>query len=304
MAHTHHHSHEPASYGRAFVIGITLNMAFVLCELVLGVRSGSLALIADAGHNFSDVLALVLAWGATLLARRPASGRFTYGMRRSSILVALVNALLLYATLGGITWEALGRFREPAAVDGGVVVVVAAIGIAINSLTAWLFASGRHADVNVRAAFLHLVADAAISFGVVVAGALVIWTGWAWLDPFVSLVLVGVIALGSWGLLEEAVRLALDAAPEQVDVPRVRGYLSALPAVLDVHDLHIWALSTREVALTAHLVARPDVDPQRLLVQASTELHDSYGIEHATLQIETSEGARGCAQARCCDDAR
>ncbi len=296
MAH-HEHHHAPRSFGRAFVVGIIFNALFVGLEATFGLLSGSLALLADAGHNASDVLSLFVAWGATLLARRPPSGRYTYGFLRSPILASLFNALLLLVAMGGIVWEAVGRIGQPAELSGGTVFWVAAVGLVVNTGTALLFASGKD-DLNIRGAYLHLLADAGVTLGVMVAGLLILFTGVAWLDPALSLAIAGVVLWSTWGLMRGALEFSLDAAPETIDLEGVRRYLSALPGVRSVHDLHVWPLSTTQTALTAHLVIPQGVsEPDRLLRQACTELHDRYGIEHATLQLETGDHAHPCTLA-------
>jgi cobalt-zinc-cadmium efflux system protein len=290
----HDHAHELTNYGRAFAIGVVLNLGFVLVEFFYGRLSNSLALVADAGHNLSDVLGLLLAWGASVLARRQPSQRRTYGFRRSTILAALINAAVLLMAIGAIAWEALRRFSDPQPVTGTTVIVVAAIGIAINTVTALLFMSGQKDDLNLRGAFLHMAADAGVSFGVVLAGIAILLTGWVWLDPIVSLIVAGVILVATWGLLRDSVNLALDAVPEHIDTADVQTYLVSLPAVVDVHDLHIWAMSTTESALTAHLVIPYGNDGDALLTQVTQTLHDRFGIEHATLQLETTDLAHRC----------
>lgn len=290
----HGHSHAPADFGRVFAIGVFLNVAFVVVEAGFGYRAHSLALVADAGHNLSDVFGLLLAWGASVLARRAPTTKHTYGLRRSSILAALLNAVLLLVAIGGIAWEAIRRFSEPAPVVGTTVIYVALVGIAINTATALLFLSGRKDDLNIRGAFLHMAADAGVSLGVVLAGFAMLATGLTWIDPVVSLVIVAVICVGTWGLLRDSVNLALDAVPEGIEVEAVKSYLTALPNVSEVHDLHIWAMSTTETALTAHLVIPNGGGGDALLARACTELHDRFGIEHATLQIETGDEAHPC----------
>ncbi|HYE57369.1 MAG TPA: cation diffusion facilitator family transporter, partial [Rhodothermales bacterium] len=267
-------------------LGVGLNVAFVVAEVVVGLRAGSLALLSDAGHNLSDVLGLLLAWGAATLAQRRPTPRRTYGWRRSSILAALLNAVLLLVAMGALAWEAIERFQAPAPVGGLSIVVVAAVGIVINGVTAWFFARGRHADLNVRGAYLHMVADAAVSAGVVVSGLVILGTGWAWVDPAVSLVVALVVVVGTWGLLRGALDLALDAVPEGVDVAAVESYLRALPGVTALHDLHVWALSTSETALTAHLVKPDPAGDDALLSEAAHALHHRFGIAHTTLQWE------------------
>lgn len=292
----HNHEHGPQQYGRAFAIGVALNLAFVAAEFFFGRIAHSLALVADAGHNLSDVLGLVLAWGAGVLARRQPSQQRTYGLRRSSILAALINAVVLLAAIGAIAWEAIRRFGEPAEVAGSTVIWVAGIGIVINTVTALLFMAGRKDDLNIRGAFLHMAADAGVSLGVVVAGIVILFTGWLWLDPVISLLIVAVIFVGTWGLLRDSTNLALDAAPEGIDVDQVNTYLTKLPAVMSVHDLHIWGMSTTETALTAHLVMPDGESGDGVLARAPQELHDTFGIEHITLQIESQAAARACSQ--------
>jgi cobalt-zinc-cadmium efflux system protein len=293
----HHHHHAPASFDRAFAIGVGLNGAFVVLEVVSGLLAHSLALVADAGHNLSDVLGLLLAWGATALSRRRPSTRRTYGLRRTSIFAALINAVVLLVVTGAVGWEAIRRFGDPAAVAGTTVVWVAAVGILVNGITAALFASGRKSDLNVRGAFLHMAADAGLALGVVVTGLLILATGWSWLDPAASLLIGAVIVVGTWGLLRDAVNLALDAVPEGIDIGAVAAYLAELPAVTEVHDLHVWAMSTTETALTAHLVMPTARGSDALLGRACRELHERFGIEHATLQVEHGDPAHPCALA-------
>jgi cobalt-zinc-cadmium efflux system protein len=294
--HGHGHSHAPANFGRAFAIGVALNLSFVIIEAIYGRIANSIALIADAGHNMGDVLSLLLAWGATHLARRQPTASHTYGMRRASILAALINAAILLVTLGGIAWEAIRRFGDPANTNARTVMIVAAIGIAVNGVTAYLFATG-HDDLNIRGAFTHMAADAVIALGVVLAGAAMLWTGWAWLDPAVSLVIAAVILVGTWSLLRDSVNLALDAVPAGIDCEVVSGYLCGLPQVVGVHDLHVWGMSTTEAALTAHLIIRdPGVD-NRFLADTEHELQHRFGIGHVTLQLEA--GDESSAVCRC-----
>lgn len=291
------HSHAPADFGRAFAIGVALNVIFVMAEAAFGLLSGSLALLADAGHNLSDVLGLLLAWGAAVLSRRKATSRHTYGLRRSSILAALFNALFLLVAVGGIAWEAVGRFSEPAPVAGKTVIIVALLGVVINTATALLFMAGRKGDLNIRGAFLHMAADAGVSLGVALGGVAILLTGQAWIDPVVTLLIVAVIVWSTWGLLRDSVNLALDAVPEGIDPDKVEAYLNQLPNVTAVHDLHIWAMSTTETALTAHLVRDVPTCDDALLMQANRELHDTFGIGHVTLQFETASAAYSCGQA-------
>ncbi|GJE25849.1 cation diffusion facilitator family transporter [Methylobacterium organophilum] len=295
-AHGHGHSHAPARFGRAFALGIGLNTAFVLIEAGYGVAANSMALLADAGHNLSDVLGLVVAWAATVLGRRRPSDRFTYGLRGSSILAALFNAVFLLVACGAIALEAVQRFHDPAPVAEATVMVVAAIGIAINGATAWLFASGRKGDINIRGAYLHMAADAAVSAGVVVAGLVILLTGWTWLDPVVSLVIVALIVWGTWGLLRDSVAMSLAAVPPGIDARAVRRFLAERPGVSEVHDLHIWPMSTTETALTAHLVMAGGFPGNAFLAESAALIEQRFGIAHATLQIEEA-GGPACALA-------
>jgi cobalt-zinc-cadmium efflux system protein len=280
------HVHAPANFGRAFAIGIALNSAFVVVEGLYGFASGSMALVADAGHNLSDVLGLVAAWTAAILSKRAPSPRFTYGLRGSSILAALFNAVFLLVAVGAIAWEAVLRLMEPEPVAGVTVMVVATIGIAINGVTAWLFASGRKGDLNIRGAYLHMVADAAVSAGVVLAGLVIFYTGWSWLDPLTSLVISGLIVWGTWGLLRDSTAMSLSAVPRGIDPHAVRKYLEQCSGVAGVHDLHIWPMSTTEVALTCHMVIPAGPPGDAYLMHVAQRLKRDFGIEHATIQIE------------------
>jgi cobalt-zinc-cadmium efflux system protein len=279
------------------MIGICLNLGFVVLEAIYGVVSHSLALLADAGHNLSDVLGLALAWLASVLARKAPTPQRTYGMRGSTILAALVNAVLLYVAIGAIAWEAVRRFGAAGPIDSGTVIWVAAAGIAVNAITAYLFRSGRKQDVNIRGAYLHMAADAAVSLGVVVSGFLISWTGRLWIDPVVSLAIVVVIGVGTWGLLRESVNLALHAVPEGIDLSAVERYLSAVPGIAGVHDLHIWGMSTTETALTVHLIKPDGLQDDALLAGISDELHRRFGIEHTTIQLEFGDADHPCDQA-------
>ena len=285
-AHGHAgHSHAPDSFGFAFAVGVALNTAFVVAELAFGYAANSLALISDAVHNFSDVIALLLAWAASWLAQKQPTDQHTYGYRRASILAALVNAGLLLIAVGGIAVEAIQRIEAPAAVAGGTVVVVAALGIIVNGGTALLFMRGRHGDLNIRGAFLHMAADAAVSLGVVVAAGVIMWTGWQWVDPAISLGIAAIVLASGWGLARDSVNLALDGVPRGIELAGVRDYLGRLDGVIEVHDLHVWAMSTNETALTVHLV-RPGGFDDAFLHDVCAELSHRFNIHHATLQIE------------------
>lgn len=292
-AHGHHHA-APTHYNRIFMVGVGLNVIFVAIEAAFGLGLRSLALLADAGHNLSDVLGLLLAWGAHRLAQRPPSLRYTYGWRRSSILAALLNGVLLLLAMGAIAWEALQRLWSPLPVAGLALVAVAGVGILINGFTAWLFMAGRHHDLNLRGAFLHMAADTLVSVGVVVAG-LAIWlTGWRWFDPVISLIIIAVVVVGTGHLLRGALAIALDGVPANIEPLAVRQFLQDLPQVKAVHDLHIWAMSTTEVALTAHLVMPTGHPGDRFLAHASHTLATRFGIHHATLQIELGNADHPC----------
>lgn len=282
------HSHAPVSFGRAFAIGIALNSGFVVVEAIYGYASGSMALVADAGHNLSDVLGLVAAWTAATLSKRAPTPRFTYGLRGSSILAALFNAVFLLIAVGAIAWEAVLRLINPEPVAGITVMVVAGIGIAINGITAFLFASGRKGDLNIRGAYLHMVADAAVSAGVVLAGLAILSTGWNWLDQLTSLIISGLIVWGTWGLLRDSTAMSLGAVPAGIDPAAVRFYLEQCAGVTQVHDLHIWPMSTTDVALTCHMVIPAGHPGDAYLAGVAQRLHREYGIEHATIQVETA----------------
>jgi len=295
--HAHGHRHGSVDPTRAFAVGVALNLGFVVAEVGFGIRADSLALLADAGHNFSDVVGLLFAWGAAALAGRKPSTRFTYGLRGSTILAALANAMLLILATGGIAWEAILRLGEPTPVAGTTVMWVAAVGVAVNLGTALLFLRGRDQDLNVRAAFLHMAADALVSVGVIVTGFVMLRTGWLWLDPAASLAIAVVILAGTWELLRESVQLALHAVPAGVDAEAVRRHLCALPGVVQVHDLHIWGMSTTETALTVHLVM-PDGHPgDDFLAGLCDEIHRRFRIGHSTVQVETATGSAPCALA-------
>jgi cobalt-zinc-cadmium efflux system protein len=284
-----------ASLDRSMIIAVALNAAFVVVELAAGFWAGSLALLADAGHNASDIIGLLLAWGASWLARRPPSGRYTWGLRRSTIYAALVNALILLAACAAIVWEAAARLREPAAVAGPLMIVVALAGVVINTFTALLFLRG-HRDANIRGAFLHMAADAAVSLGVAVAGLAILATGLSWIDPVVSIVIALVIVVGTWGLLQESVELALDAAPRGVEPAEMLAALAALPEVIEPHDLHVWGASTSEVLVSVHLVVAEHADRDAVLAAAQSLLHEQFGVTHAAVQVEGEAVGLACPQ--------
>ena len=291
----HHHALPEAGHGRAFALAIGVNSLFVAIEFIYGFIANSTALMADAGHNLSDVLGLVLAWGAAVLAKRAPSPRYTYGMRSTSILAALGNAVLLLVACGAIAWEAVHRLTAPAPVEGVTVSVVAAIGVAINGFSAWLFMAGSKGDLNIRGAYLHMAADAAISLGVVISGLVIMGTGWTWLDPAVSLVIVLVIVLGTWSLLRQSLRLVMAAVPDSVDAAAVDRFLAEQPGVDSVHDLHIWAMSTTETALTAHLVMPGGYPGDKAIDEIVTRLRHDFAIGHCTLQVEQGTLQHQCA---------
>ncbi|NMM37034.1 MAG: cation transporter [Glaciimonas sp.] len=282
------HDHAPTSFNRAFAIGILLNTVFVALEAFYGWQVNSLALLADAGHNLSDVAGLVLAWGGALAGRLLPDARHTYGWKRASILAAFANALLLLVAMGSLAWEAIGRLGAPGPVQGVTIMLVAGVGIAINGATALLFMHGGKNDLNIRSAFLHMAADTLVSAGVVVAGALALWFGWNWLDPVASLLIAAVIVVSTWSLFRQSLHLLFDGVPEAINLPEVRAYLESLPGVTRVHDLHVWAMGTSQVALTAHLIMSAGHPGDAFLCQASTGLHERFDIDHATLQVATT----------------
>lgn len=287
-SHDHHHHHHydvGDTFARAFAIGIALNLGFVIVEAAFGFLGNSMALLSDAGHNLSDVLGLVVAWAGGVLARRGKSPRFTYGLKKASILAALANALFLLIAIGAIGAEAIRRLVHPSPTDGEIVIIVAAIGILVNGVTALLFARGQH-DLNIRGAFLHMASDALVSVAVVFAGAVILWTGQEWVDPVMSLAVSLVILWGSVGLLKESVWMSLAGVPASIDVDQVETALSELQDVDAVHDLHVWPLSTTETALTAHIVTAKADYPDALLASARAILHDRFHIEHCTIQVE------------------
>lgn len=289
------HARHYSRYSRAFLVGIVLNLAFVAVEVTYGFWADSLALLADAGHNLSDVLGLLLAWGGAYLAQRQRTPRRTYGWRRSTIFAALLNAVILFVAVGGIGVEAIKRLIHPSPAAGNTIIVVAAVGVGVNTVTALMFLTGRHGDLNIRGAFLHMAADAAVSAGVILAGLGILYTGWLWLDPAASLLIAVVILVGTWGLMRDSVNLAMDAVPSGIDPEAVRRYLEGLPGVQAVHYLHIWAMSTTETALTAHLEqGDPSVDMHAVTAEAGRGIRQRFGIGHSTLQWErTPDGNQG-----------
>ena len=294
MGHDHNHSIAKRSYDKAFAVGILLNTAFITAEIIYGIQANSLALLADAGHNAGDVLGLVLAWGAAILAKRKSSERFTYGLQSSTIMAALTNAILLLVAVGGIGWEAIQRLGNVEAnINSQTVIWVALFGIFINGVTAWFFMSGGKKDLNIRGAFLHMVADALVSLGVVISGLVMMKTGWLSIDPIVSLVIAVVIVIGTWKLLVDSIKLSLHAVPENVDYTKVKSYLSGLNNVKEVHDLHIWAMSTSDVALSAHLLMSCNPD-KGFLKEVEHELDHDFGINHSTIQIEVGNSDAQC----------
>jgi cobalt-zinc-cadmium efflux system protein len=304
MSHDHHHHncghdhsahhHAPANFDGAFAVGIMLNITFVCLETFYGITAHSMALLADAGHNLSDVLSLILAWGASWLSRKPPSRQRTYGFGRSSILASLVNSTMLLIAVGGIAWGAVQRLIDPVLVASHTVMLVALIGTGINTMTALMFMRGRKNDINIRSAFLHMAYDAGISAGVVIAAFIMSRTGWIWIDPVISLVIVGLIASSTIRLLRQSVELTLDAIPHGIDRTEVEKYLAALPGITAVHDLHIWPLSTNSVALTAHLI-RPEGHPGDVwLFKAGLELQEKFGIDHPTIQMEKGDSQHAC----------
>jgi len=295
----HHHSHHggqasPQDFGWAFAIGIALNLVYVMLEAAFGLYSGSLALFADAGHNLSDVLGLVLAWGAYWLGKKPPQGRQTFGFKRSSILASLGNAILLLLAVGAITYEAIRRLLEPEQVASSTVIWVAVVGLFVNGFTAYLFSSGSKQDLNIRGAFLHMAADTGVTVGVIFAAFLISWTGWLWLDPAISLLIAAVILVGTWSLLRGSTMLAMDAVPPDLDLASIRRQLCAAEGVVEVHDLHVWALSTTETALSAHIVCSEMEIGQSLLRELPRQLEQAFGIRHATIQLETPATADAC----------
>jgi cobalt-zinc-cadmium efflux system protein len=292
--HHHIHGNLPHSYNRAFVIGIALNIGFVLVEAYFGWRAHSLALLADAGHNLSDVLGLVLAWAGMWVARFRPDERHTYGWQRASIMAALVNALILLVAMGSMAWEAVHRFASPTPIQGQTVMLVAAVGVLVNGATAWLFHSGSSSDLNIRGAFLHMAGDALVSLGVVVAGAVYLWMGWMWLDPVMSLIIALLVVYGTWSLFSQSLHLAFDGVPASVDLSAVKTCLAEFNGVAEVHDLHIWAIGASETAMTVHLVMPEGHPGDAFLVEVNQVLHDRFDIEHATIQVEVGDTGQQC----------
>ena len=280
-----------AIYNRSFAIGVLLNGLFVAVEAGYGIVSGSLALIADAGHNLSDVLILLLAWGAIYLSRKPATERRTYGFRKVTIMASLASAVTLLVALGGITWEAIGRFIEPKAVDSMAIIMVASAGVVINTITALMFLPGNKHDLNIKGAFLHMAADAGVSLGVVLAGVIIMTTGWLRIDPIISLIIVSVVLVSTWSLLRDSINLAIDAVPKHIDTEGIKRYLGGLTNVIQIHDLHIWPLSTSEVALSAHVVLTEYPPENNFLANVQQYLRDNFDIGHATIQVEKQDDA-------------
>ncbi|MFA5627888.1 MAG: cation diffusion facilitator family transporter [Thiohalomonadaceae bacterium] len=300
MTQSDRHEHAPVSYGRIFAIGIALNVGFVVIEAFYGWHTQSLALLADAGHNLSDVAGLLLAWAAVGAARLRPNARHTYGWRRGSILASFANAVILLLAMGSLGWEAIQRLQTPAHIEANTVMVVAGIGVLINAATAAMFMAGSKTDLNIRGAFLHMAADALVSVGVVISAALYMWHSWTWIDPVVSLVIAVVVVIGTWSLFHRSLHLLFDGVPESVDLDAVRDCLLALPGVAEVHDLHVWAMATNENALTAHLVLKEGTSQTcGIIEQARENLHELFEIQHVTLQVETTDQAALCPAMHC-----
>jgi len=298
MLHTDSHSNQTENYSKAFVIGIALNVIYILVEVFYGLMINSMALLADAGHNFSDVLGLLLAWGAAHLAKTASTEKRTYGLRKSTILAAFINAILLMIAVGAITIEAVRKLILPEPVQGTVMMLVAGIGVIINGVTAFLFMKGRKKDLNIKGAFLHMAADAGVSLGVVMAGLVIYYTNWFWIDPVISLVIVLVITIGTWGLLKDSFYLSMDAVPEGINLKEVETYLRSLKGVEDVHDLHIWAMSTTETALTVHIVKTDSEMNDEFITKTCVDLYERFDIDHSTIQIERSNNCIPCGVKR------
>ncbi|HKL83717.1 MAG TPA: cation diffusion facilitator family transporter [Desulfobacter sp.] len=291
---SNNNNHEAGNYNRSFAIGVILNIVFVAIEAGYGVFADSLALIADAGHNLSDVVSLLLAWGASILARKAATEKRTYGFRKVTVLASMASAIILLVALGGITWEAVGRFLNPQPVGGMTIIIVAGIGVVINTLTALLFIKGQKQDLNIRGAFLHMAADAGVSLGVVIAGIFVLYKGWLWIDPVVSLAIVAVVFIGTWGLLRDSINYSIDAVPRGIDIAGIKQYLNSFEHVCRIHDLHVWPLSTTEIALTVHIVVNRELLDNNFLQSLQEHLYDHFGIEHSTIQVEAFAQGNNC----------
>ncbi len=300
MSGNHNHN-QTNNYNRSFAIGVTLNILFVTIEAIFGVITGSLSLIADAGHNLTDVLGLLLAWGATVLSKKEATERRTYGFRKITIMASLASAILLLIAIGGIVWEAIQRFSKPQSLEGITIIIVASIGVIINGSTALLFASGQKHDLNIRGAFLHMAADAGVSVSVAIGGAFILFLNWNWIDPVITIFIAVVILIVTWGLLKESIDLSLDFVPKNIDILGVRNYLLGLENVLQLHDLHVWALSTTQAALTVHLVTKERLSDNEFLLSTQAYLHDHFGIEHSTIQIEINDGESDCIMEESCN---
>ena len=291
---SHNHQHEVKNYNQAFALGVLLNVVYVVIEAGYGLSINSLALIADAGHNLSDVAGLLLAWGASILSHKAKTEKRTYGYRKATVLASLLSAILLLVAIGGITWEAINRIFEPQPIEGMTIIVVAGIGVVINTLTALLFIKDQKHDLNIRGAFLHMAADAGISLAVVVAGILIMYGGWLWVDPVISLFIAVVILFATWGLFKESVNYSMDAVPQHIDSHGIKQYLTSLTHVVDIHDLHIWPLSTTEIALTVHVVVDLNHIDNDFLSNIQHHLHDVFQIEHSTIQVETLKDKSNC----------
>ncbi len=294
--HDHSHNHDVKDFGKAFAIGVTLNLIYIVVEVTYGILIDSLALIADAGHNLSDVLGLLLAWAASHLVKKRATKKYTYGFKKSSVLAALINSLILLVAMGAIIWEAVGRFSKPQIIEGETMMIVAGIGVVINAATAFLFFSGRKDDLNIKGAFLHMAADAGISLGVVIVGLILTFSNIYWLDPVVSIVIAISIIWGTWGLFKDSINLALDAVPENIDKEGVEEYLNSLNEINSFHDLHIWAMSTTETALTVHVIINEGVDQNNLIENISETMFHKFNICHTTIQVENigKENCNNC----------
>jgi cobalt-zinc-cadmium efflux system protein len=294
MEHAHHHhTHEPSSMGMSFKIGISINLVFIAFEVFYGIISNSTALLADAGHNFSDVLALAFSWVAIWLSERKPTEKFTYGFRRSTILIAILNTFILLIAIGLVLWEAIDQFGKPREIISSNVITLASIGIIVNGFTAWLFSKGKKHDLNIKSTFMHFVADALVSLGVVITGVIILFTNLQWIDSLVTIIIVGFIIYSTYHLLIDSINLALDAVPENIDINQIRNYLENLDAVTGIHDLHVWALSTSQSALTVHLTTNSPTD-NGFIIEIQHHLHENYNIEHATIQIEYGNDNQCC----------